>query len=113
MSSLFDRLNQELESFGKRAQAALDEGKSQIELLRVRRQRDMVARDLGILVHRRERGGDTDATRYEALLVRFDDLESQIATLEQEAAASRRSAEPSAAASPPPPPADAETVTTP
>ena len=28
MASLFDRLNQELETFGKRAQAALDEGRS-------------------------------------------------------------------------------------
>ena len=29
-STLFDRLNQELEAFGKKAQAALDEGKLQI-----------------------------------------------------------------------------------
>ena len=104
MSSLFDRLNQELEAFGKRAQAALDEGKSQIELLRVKRQRDLLARDLGLFVYRRERGGDSDPARYDALLLRFDDLEKQIAALEQEAAAG----------SPPPaspPPADAETVT--
>ena len=37
--TLFDRLNQELEAFGKKAQAALDEGKLQIELLRLRRRR--------------------------------------------------------------------------
>jgi len=36
-STLFDRLNQELEAFGKKAQAALDEGKLQIELLRQKR----------------------------------------------------------------------------
>ena len=57
-STLFDRLNQELEAFGKKAQAALDEGKLQIELLRVRRRLDRAARDLGLLVHRRERGGE-------------------------------------------------------
>ena len=34
-STLFDRLNQELSEFGKKAQAALDEGKLQIELLRI------------------------------------------------------------------------------
>jgi hypothetical protein len=104
MSSLFDRLNQELEAFGKRAQAALDEGKSQIELLRVKRQRDVVARDLGLFVYRRERGGDSDPRRFDALLLRFDDLEKQIAVLEQEV---------TAGGSPPasPPPADAETVT--
>lgn len=103
MSSLFDRLNQELEAFGKRAQAALDEGKSQIELLRVKRQRDLLARDLGFFVYRRERGGDSDAARFDALLIRLDDLEKQIAALEEEV---------SVADSPPPsPPADAETVT--
>ena len=56
-STLFDRLNQELEAFGKKAQAALDEGKLQIELLRLRRKQDSAARDLGLLIHRRERGG--------------------------------------------------------
>ena len=46
-SALFDRLNQELEAFGKKAQSALDEGKLQIELLRMRRRQDNAARDLG------------------------------------------------------------------
>lgn len=103
MSSLFDRLNQELEAFGKRAQAALDEGKSQIELLRVKRQRDLLARDLGLFVYHRERGGDSDSARFDALLLRFDDLEKQIAALEHEVS--------SAGSAPPSPPADAETVT--
>ena len=56
-STLFDRLNQELEAFGKKAQAALDEGKLQIELLRLARQRDNAARDLGLLVHRGSAAG--------------------------------------------------------
>jgi hypothetical protein len=119
MSSLFDRLNQELESFGKRAQAALDEGKSQIELLRVKRQRDVVARDLGMFVHRRERGGESDPRRYDALMLRFDDLEAQIAVLEREVGSAHRAAA-SGVAEPtpdqpvtPPPPADVETATMP
>lgn len=112
MSSLFDRLNQELESFGKRAQAALDEGKSQIELLRVKRQRDVVARDLGTFVHRRERGGESDARRYDALMLRFDDLESQIAVLEREVAAARGTGAHEEPVTPPPP-VDVETVTMP
>ena len=103
MSSLFDRLNQELEAFGKRAQAALDEGKSQIELLRVKRQRDLLARDLGLFVYRRERGGANDPARFDALLLRFDDLEKLIAALEQEVA--------DGGSPPPDPPSDAETVT--
>jgi hypothetical protein len=90
-STLFDRLNQELEAFGKKAQAALDEGKLQIELLRVRRRRDNAARDLGLLLHRRERGKDTEPRRVDGLLLRLDDLEAEIARLELLIAEGRKS----------------------
>lgn len=91
-STLFDRLNQELEAFGKKAQAALDEGKLQIELLRLRRRQDRTARDLGMLVHRRERGGDAEARRFDSLLLRLDDLQGDVARLEQQIADARRRA---------------------
>jgi 50S ribosomal subunit-associated GTPase HflX len=91
-SSLFDRLNQELEAFGKRAQAALDEGKLQIELLRLRRRQDNAARDLGMLVYRRERGGELEPRRIDALMLRLDDLKAEIARVEQQIAESRRAA---------------------
>jgi len=90
-STLFDRLNHELEAFGKKAQAALDEGKLQIELLRVRRRQDRAARDLGLLVHRRERGGETEARRFDALLLRLDDLQAEVARVEKQIADARRS----------------------
>jgi hypothetical protein len=90
MAQIMDRLNRELESFGRRAQAALDEGKLQIELLRLRRQQDTVARDVGLLVHRRERGAEVEQRRLDALLLRLDDLEADIARLEGEIAARRR-----------------------
>jgi outer membrane murein-binding lipoprotein Lpp len=89
-STLFDRLNQELEAFGRKAQAALDEGKLQIELLRVRRRQDSAARDLGLMVHRRERGGAVENNRVDALLVRLDDLKAEIARLESQIAEARR-----------------------
>ena len=89
-STLFDRLNQELSEFGKRAQAALDEGKLQIELLRYRRKQDNAARDLGLLVHRRERGGDAEPRRMDALLLRLDDLQRDIARLEGQIAEARQ-----------------------
>ena len=88
-STLFDRLNQELEAFGKKAQAALDEGKIQIELLRQRRRRDNTARDLGMLIYRRERGGEADQRRVDALLVRLDDVEAEIGRLEGQLAEAR------------------------
>lgn len=90
-STLFDRLNQELEAFGKKAQAALDEGKLQIELLRLRRRLDRTARDLGLLVHRRERGSETDPRRFDALMLRLDDLQAEITRLERQISQSRRS----------------------
>jgi hypothetical protein len=99
MAQLFDRLNHELETFGKRAQAALDEGKLQIELLRHRRQQDRAARELGLLIHRRERGGEVDARRIDAALLRLDDLAAEIGRLEERLAARReRSGEPGSTA---------------
>jgi hypothetical protein len=89
-STIFDRLNQELSEFGKKAQAALDEGKLQIELLRYRRKQDNAARDLGLLIHRRERGGEVEGRRVDALLLRLDDLEKDIARLEGQIAEARR-----------------------
>lgn len=93
-STLFDRLNQELEAFGKKAQAALDEGKLQIELLRLKRRRDNAARDLGMLVHRRERGQDVEPKRFDALMLRIDDLETEITRLERQISEHRRGTRP-------------------
>jgi 50S ribosomal subunit-associated GTPase HflX len=89
-STLFDRLNHELEAFGKKAQSALDEGKLQIELLRLRRRQDNAARDLGLLIHRRERGGEAEPRRIDALLLRLDDLERDVARLERQISETRR-----------------------
>ncbi len=89
-STLFDRLNQELEAFGRKAQWAIDDGKVQIELLRVRRKQDHVARDLGLLLHRRERGGEADPRRIDALLLRLDDLGGEIGRLEAQLQEAKR-----------------------
>lgn len=93
-STLFDRLNQELEAFGKKAQAALDEGKLQIELMRARKRRDNAARDLGLLVYRRERGGEVEPRRIDALFLRLDDLEAEVTRLQGLVADARRKPEP-------------------
>jgi hypothetical protein len=90
-STIFDRLNQELEAFGKKAQAALDEGKLQIELLRMRRRQDNAARDLGLLVYQRERGGELEPRRIDALMLRLDDLKADIARLELQIEEARKS----------------------
>jgi hypothetical protein len=100
-STLLDRLNQELEAFGKKAYAALDEGKLHIELLRTKRRRDGTARDLGLLVHRKERGAEIETRRFDALMLRLDDLEMEIKRLERQISEAKKQN------------ATAETVTTP
>ena len=84
MATIFDRLNHELESFGRKAQAALDEGRFHIELIRLRRQRDDVASDLGRIIYKRERGNEVDQLRVDALLLRLDDIEAAIEKVEKQ-----------------------------
>lgn len=84
MATIFERLNQELEAFGRKAQAAIDEGRFQIELIRLRRQRDDAACNLGRLVHKRERGKEVEPARIDALLLRLDDIEAAIDKVERQ-----------------------------
>lgn len=84
--SLFSRLNSELENFGRRATAALDEGRLQIELLRARRRRDNAAKDLGMIAYHREKGVEPDPRRVDALVLRISDIETQIASIEAQLA---------------------------
>lgn len=84
--SIFSRLNSELENFGRRASAALDEGRLQIELLRARRRRDNAARDLGMIAYHREKGVEADQRRVDALVLRISDLETQISSIEAQLA---------------------------
>ncbi len=84
--SLFSRLNAELENFGRRASAALDEGRIQIELMRAKRRRDNAAKDLGMIAYHREKGVEQDQRRVDALVLRIGDLETQIAALEAQLA---------------------------
>ena len=86
MSSIFSRLNSELENFGRRATAALDEGRLQIELMRVKRRRDNAARDLGMIAYHREKGVEQDQRRVDALVLKIGDLETQIASIETQIA---------------------------
>ncbi len=106
MSTLLDRLNQEIEELSKKAQAAMDQGRLRLELMRIRRRQDNAARDLGLLTHRRERGGEADPARIEALLEKLDQVEKEITKLEREIAAVKAEA---VSVDDEPTPTDAET----
>ena len=84
MANIFDRLNQELETFGRKAQAAFDEGRFQLELIRLRRQRDDAAASLGTLIYQRDRGKEVDQVRIDALMLRLDDIEAGIEKVEKQ-----------------------------
>ena len=89
MSGILHRLNSELETFGKRAQQALDEGRLQLERFRLLRDRDEAARKLGYLTHRRERGQVVDPLELDAWLVRIDTIDAGITRVEREMAATK------------------------
>lgn len=89
MAGLFDRLNQELEGFGKRAQNALDEGRLQLERFRVQRERDESARQLGYLVHKKEKGSTVDPLEIDAWLRRIDSANENLERIERAIAATR------------------------
>lgn len=106
MAGIFDRLNKELESFGRRAQQALDDGKLQLERFRLLRERDDAAKRLGFLIHRRERGRTVDQLELDAWLQRIDGHDASIARVEREMAARKGE---SVTVSDSPPPAGAQT----
>lgn len=83
MAGIFDRLNTELEHFGRKAQAALDEGKLRLEFFRLRREQDEAARDLGRKVHRRDRGGESDPAAIDGLMLKLDQLDAEITRVER------------------------------
>lgn len=69
---LFDKLKGELESAGKAAHGALDEGRLRLEIFRVRQSADRAAQALGYAVHRAEKAGkepvNDEITRLKAAL---------------------------------------------
>ncbi len=89
MAGILDTLNRELETFGKRAQQALDEGKLQLERFRLQRERDEAAKKLGYLIHRRDRGRTVDPLEVDAWMQRIDAHDASIAKVEREMAATR------------------------
>lgn len=111
MAGILDRLNKELESFGKKAQAALDEGKLRLERLRLQRERDQVASRLGYAFHRRERGQAVDRYEIEKYLQQLDELGNAVARVERELASVRAETVSVGDAPPPGESAPAEAVT--
>src|SRR5512135_3205096 len=107
--SLFDRFTAGLETLGKKANQALDEGKLRVELVRVRRRMDNAARDLGYITYRQAKGTAAAPDAVEALTRRIDEGQAAAARIEAEIAQVRqRPSGPGPAAQEQPGPATAD-----
>ena len=82
--SLIDRFAAGLETLGKKANQAFDEGKLRVELARVRRRMDNAARDLGYVTYRQGKGTVASPAEVETLTRRIADAEAAVARVESE-----------------------------
>ncbi len=79
---LFDRVSAGLDTIGKRANRALDEGKLRVDLARVRRRMDGAARALGYLTYRQAKGEAASPSEVETLTRRIAEAEAEVARVE-------------------------------
>ena len=95
--ALWNKLQTELDRFGRAAQSAFDEGKARLEIMRVRQLADKAAQALGYAVYnaRKSGGGDLDADSYARLTSTLAAHEAEAQRLEaqmEEARAARAEA---------------------
>jgi hypothetical protein len=81
---LGERIMSGIETLGRRANQALDEGRVRMDLLKTRRRRDLLARDLGYLVYRQSKGTPPLEGEIEALTKKMADEDVEMARLEEE-----------------------------
>ncbi len=79
---LFDRVAAGLDTLGRKANQALDEGKLRVDLARVRRRMDGAARSLGYLTYRQSKGETASPAEIETLTRRIADAEADVARIE-------------------------------
>ncbi|MGA2383461.1 MAG: hypothetical protein ABSG61_08500 [Gemmatimonadales bacterium] len=80
--SLMDRFAAGLETLGKKANQALDEGKLRVDLLRTRRRMDSAARDLGYVTYRQAKGQGAPEGEIESLTRRIAEAEAEVGRLQ-------------------------------
>lgn len=100
---LFDRVAAGLDTLGRKANQALDEGKLRVDLARVRRRMDAAAQSLGYITYRQAKGEAASPTEIEALTRRIADAEGEVARIEASIAEVKRRGEQVASAAGTPP----------
>jgi hypothetical protein len=84
MSSIMDRLRDELDELGDRVKNAVESSKLHLERGALLGQRAKTASKLGMLVYRKERGGEVRQAELDPLFAKLDDLAAKIAKVDRE-----------------------------
>lgn len=84
MSTILDRLNEELEQIGKRVQSAFESSKLHLDRSRLIGLRSKAAYKLGMLTFKKERGVEVNQGELDALFAQMDDIAAQIAKIDRE-----------------------------
>jgi len=87
MSTVFDRLREELDQLGDAVNRNLEQGRLQIQKSRVKHKRDEAAQELGLLVYQKLRDQSIDEARYDHLLTRLDQYQDELAKIDREISA--------------------------
>lgn len=81
---LIDRISTGINRLADRTNQALDEGRLRLDLMRARRRRDNLARDLGYITFRQAKGAPPVEGEVDALVRRMEDCDADIAKLEHQ-----------------------------
>ena len=84
MSGLFDRLNAEIDQIGDRVRTVFESSKLHLDRSRLVGLRSKAAYKLGMLVFKKERGGDVNKAEIDAVMAQMDDIAAKIANLDRE-----------------------------
>lgn len=84
MSGILDRLNAEIDQLGDRVRSAFESSKLHLERSRLIGIRSKTAYKLGMLVYKKERGGEVNQAEIDALFAKLDDITAQLAKVDRE-----------------------------
>lgn len=82
--ALLERITAGLDKLGQKTNQFLDESRLRMELLRQRRRKDNLARDLGYLVYRQSQGATPAEGEIDGLTKRIAEAEREIDRLQSE-----------------------------
>ena len=98
MSSLFDRVREELDHLGDRVSDALKSSQLHLERSSLTAVRGKAYLKLGRLVYRKERGGEAPQAELDALYAQLDDLTAKITKIDEDLEKEKASGAPAAEA---------------